>query len=435
LLRSGADIKGVSADVEGAAAASGPIGLLDIDVAAPLPDSWSTGTRYARARVLVRRGTRALGLLDVQTPNGVLTRADVLQAAGRAFPEALSPEAVEEHARAESRVLARASAPSASVILCTRGRPEYLSACVRSLLRIDYPAVEVVVVDNGSPEDDVPGLIADLHAEHPDRDIRVIAEPTPGLSFARNTGLRAAKGSFIAFTDDDAVVDPDWLSELWHAVASVPGAAAATGLVLPAELETEAQVLFEEFGGHSKGRAFARQIIDPLQAGCQHPLYPLPAFGAGVNMAFRVEALDEIGGFDPALGAGSPAGGSEDTAVFSQVLLNGHSLVFTPDAIVRHYHRPDFAALERQLAGYGRGLTAYYTKMVLERPRLILELARLAPTALHDLLNSDSVRNEGLSKEFPPELTKAQIRGMLEGPRAYLRGRRAVRRRGFRTAA
>jgi hypothetical protein len=148
-------------------------------------------------------------------------------------------------------------------------------------------------------------------------------------------------------------------------------------------------------------------------------------------MGFRIEALEEIGGFDPALGAGSPAGGSEDTAVFSQVLLRGHALVYTPDAVVRHYHRPDIGALERQLAGYGRGLTAYYTKLVMDRPSLLWELGKLAPTAVRDLLSDDSVRNSGLGADFPKEFTRAQVRGMLQGPLAYLRGRHAVRSKGF----
>lgn len=405
-----------------------PVHLLDVNVAEALPAQWTFPDRYVAARVLLRRRAETVGVVQIDTPGGVLPAEQLLAAVRREFPGALD-EDPDAETRDEIRRLVRATAPPASVILCTRGRPQYLSACVASLLDLDYADVEIIVVDNGSPDDDVQGLIADLIADRPDARVRLIAEPTPGLSFARNTGLRAAAGSFIAFTDDDAIVDPGWLAELWHAIAGVPGAAVSTGLVLPAELETQAQVWFEEFGGHSKGRAFSRQVIDPLEPGCQHPLYPLPAFGAGVSMGFRADALDEIGGFDPALGAGSPAGGSEDTAIFSQVLLNGHALVYTPDAIVRHYHRPDLAALERQLAGYGRGLTAYYTKMVLDRPRLLLELARLAPTALHDLLSGGSTRNAGLGEEFPRELTRGQVKGMLDGPRAYLRGRRAIRRR------
>ena len=423
----------MSSLVRGARPAA-PVGVLDVDLAVPFPDSWPLDGephRYARAQVLVRRASSTVGVVEVTTTDGAVTSAALIAALERQLGLRLPGDRTVPPAGVAPDLRA---APLATVVLCTRGRPEYLSTCLRSLLRLRYPSYELVVVDNGSPADDVAGLVREVTGDAAGADVgalptvTLVAESTPGLSVARNTGLRVAAGSFVAFTDDDAVTDPAWLAELWRAVATTPGAAGATGLVLPAELETRAQQLFEQFGGHSKGRAFTRQVIDPIEPGSQHPLYPLPAFGAGVNMGFRAEALREVGGFDPALGAGSLAGGSEDTALFSQVLLNGHSLVYTPDAVVRHYHRPDLAALERQLAGYGRGLTAYYTKMVVDRPRLAVELARLAPTALRDLMARDSTRNAGLPDDFPGELTRAQVRGMLEGPWAYLRGRRAARR-------
>ena len=74
-----------------------------------------------------------------------------------------------------------------------------------------------------------------------------------------------------------------------------------TGIVLPARLDTEAQEIFEKLGGHSKGRAFETEVFS--RRGPQSPLYPLPPFGAGANMAFRREVLTAIGGFDVALGA------------------------------------------------------------------------------------------------------------------------------------
>ncbi len=416
-----------------------PIRLLEIDLGAGLSDiEPEPGERgYPTARVLVRRFGRVLGILDVPTPLGRLGASGVAAAVEAQLGVPAGPGESErdraDHAFLAQRRDALASAPPASVVLCTRGRPQQLPDCLRSLLRLQYPQVDLLVVDNGSPEDGVEQLMrevaADVLGDAGDAhvSVRVVVEPRPGLSRARNTGVHHARGDFIAFTDDDAEVDPEWLTQLWQALASAAGAGCATGLVLPAELETQAQIWFEEFGGHSKGRALVRQVIDPVEKRAQHPLYPLPAFGAGVNMAFRREVLEEAGGFDPALGAGSPAGGSEDTAMFSQALLNGHSIVFTPHAIVRHHHRPGEAALRSQYAGYGRGLTAYYTKMLLERPRLALELARLAPTALRDLLSADSMRNAPIPADFPRDITRGEVRGMLRGPAAYLRGRRRER--------
>ena len=144
-------------------------------------------------------------------------------------------------------------------------------------------------------------------------------------------------------------------------------------------------------------------------------------------MAFLREVLEAAGGFDPALGAGSPAGGSEDTAMFSQALLSGYAIVFTPDAVVRHHHRVDEGSLRRQLAGYGRGLTAYYTKMVIQRPRLAIELVKLTPLALRELFQSDSIRNAPIAADFPRDISRGEVRAMIHGPAAYLRGRRRER--------
>ncbi len=427
-------------------AAAVAIRLAEIDLADPVCDIESShdaqGLPYSRVRVLVRRHSRVLGVIDIETQGGALSGKEVRAAVeAQIGPQASAGDAAARSRDvefAERRARALADAPAASVVLCTRGRPTQLPACLRALLLLRYPRFELLVVDNGEPSDGVELLVDEIATEvfgGWDRlpaglGLRVIAEPRRGLSWARNTGIQHAIGDVVAFTDDDAEVDPYWLLELWRALSEVPGSGCSTGLVLPAELETQAQLWFEEFGGHSKGRSCTRQVIDPLDPQAQNALYPLPAFGAGVSMAFRRAVLQDIGGFDPALGAGTPSGGSEDTAVFSEVLLGGHALVFTPDAVVRHHHRPDLESLSKQLAGYGRGLTGYYTKMVIEHPRLALELLKLAPRAVHDVLAADSARNSPLSADFPRQLTRGQVRGMLKGPGAYLQGRRLCRQPG-----
>ena len=76
-------------------------------------------------------------------------------------------------------------------------------------------------------------------------------------------------------------------------------------------------------------------------------------------MAFRTDWLRTNGGFDPATGAGTPARGGDDLDAFLRVVLDGRTLVYEPAAIVRHYHRRDYASLRRQAYGYGVGLGAY----------------------------------------------------------------------------
>jgi hypothetical protein len=147
-------------------------------------------------------------------------------------------------------------------------------------------------------------------------------------------------------------------------------------------------------------------------------------------MTFRPGVIEGIGGFDTALGAGTPAMGSEDTLAFTQVLMSGGTIVYQPTAVTHHYHRRDLEGLEKQMVGYGVGLTAAYTSLLLRRPGLVWPLLRLAPVALRDLTAGDSLRVATLRDDFPRDLLTANRRGMLAGPRAYLKGRRAARQAG-----
>ncbi|OLB65324.1 MAG: hypothetical protein AUI10_07305 [Actinobacteria bacterium 13_2_20CM_2_72_6] len=262
-----------------------------------------------------------------------------------------------------------------------------------------------------------------------------LREPVPGLSHARNAAVAATPGEILAWIDDDEVADPHWLAEIARAFADHPMADVVSGVIVPAELETQAQLWFEQFGGHSKGRGFTPAVFSPETARIQSPLYPLPPFGTGANMAFRPRVIERIGGFDTALGAGTPAMGSEDTLAFTQVLRGGGTVVYQPTAVVRHYHRRDVEGLRQQLVGYGTGLIAAYTALVRRNPLVLLPLVRLVPRALRDLFASDSPRTATLRADFPRELLSANRRGMLRGPRAYLAGRRAERRRRAGTRA
>jgi hypothetical protein len=165
------------------------------------------------------------------------------------------------------------------------------------------------------------------------------------------------------------------------------------------------------------------QVFGPETPGGQSPLFPLPPFGVGANMAFRVEALHAVGGFDEALGAGTLTRGGEDTKVFTQLLLAGRTVVYWPPALTRHYHRADLPGLEGQLRGYGSGLTAFYTAIILEDGRHVFRLMRLAPRALRVLFGQDSPRTATIGPDFPRHMLMINRRAMLSGPVLYLRER------------
>jgi GT2 family glycosyltransferase len=419
-----------------------PAVVLDIELSEPLPTITAVdgdGCRVAQAWMLVRLFTEPIGTMLIDVPDQGLRPADLAAGIDAELGVSLRPRLAAAGVdglpidgitpSAEPAFLARrrevlATAPHITVVICTRERPGALARCLDSLLVQDYPAFKVLVVDNAPTTEATAEVVRSAGRRGP---VEYLREPKAGLSFARNAAVAAAPNQILAWLDDDEVADVNWLAEVARALADHPDADVVSGVIVPAELETKAQLWFEQFGGHSKGRGFRPDVFSPATAHRQSPLYPLPPFGTGANMTFRPGVIERIGGFDTALGAGTPAMGSEDTLAFTQVLVAGGTIVYQPSAITHHYHRRDFDGLHKQMVGYGAGLTAAYTSLLLHRPGLLWPLLRLAPGALRDLTGTDSLRVATLKDDFPRELLKANRRGMLAGPRAYLRGRRAAR--------
>ena len=419
-----------------------PATVLDVDLADPLPAVAGVtpdGRRVLQAWVLVRLFTEPLGTVLTAVPEQGLRPA----ALAAAIDAELGPDLAPRLARlglsalpidgitppVEPAFLARrrevlATAPPITVVVCTRERPGALARCLDSLLTQAYPDFRILVVDNAP----VTGATAEVVRAAARRGpVEYLLEPRAGLSFARNAAVAAAPGEILAWIDDDEYADVNWLAEVARALDEHPEADVVSGVIVPAELETQAQLWFEQFGGHSKGRGFRPDVFSPATAHRQSPLYPLPPFGTGANMTFRPGVIERIGGWDTALGAGTPAMGSEDTLAFTQVLVGGGTIVYQPTAVTHHYHRRDLAGLHKQMVGYGAGLTAAYTGLLLQQPRLLWPLLKLVPGALRDLTSKDSLRVSTLREDFPRDLLTANRRGMLAGPRAYLRGRRAAR--------
>lgn len=245
---------------------------------------------------------------------------------------------------------APAALPRVSVVVCTRERSESLERCLASLAAADPPADETIVVDNAPTSDDTRGVVAHFPG------VRYVREPRPGLSAARNTGIRSASGDIIAFTDDDVAVHPHWVLRVRSGFEQ-PDIVALTGLVLPAALESESQWLFEKgFGGFSQG--FRRLTFDAAYFERMKRFgVPVWRIGAGANMAFRRRAFEEVGGFDERLGAGA-AGCSEDSELWYRLLAAGWRCRYDPAAVVFHHHRAESAGLGAQMQQYMRGHVA-----------------------------------------------------------------------------
>jgi glycosyltransferase involved in cell wall biosynthesis len=424
-----------------------PVFVGEVELADHLPDlpraHPDTTSSYVAAQLLVRFATEPLGITYLELPADPATLARRLwgefgtqvgvrlAAIGAPVPPALPVSGVplDEQQRAalpwlRTRAELLDEAPFASVVICSRDRTEGLARTLSAAAAMDYPRFEVVLVDNAPTGDGNRRLIEEGSWAAP---VRYVAEPRPGLSWARNAGVHAAEGTLVAFLDDDEIPDRYWLAEYARAFAEVPSAGVATGLILAKSLDTAAERFFEDLGGHSKGRGYDRLVFDPASHAQQHPLYPLPPFGAGGNMCFRKDVLEAIGYFDVALGAGTPSRGGEDTAALADAMLAGYTLVWQPSAFVRHSHYPDFDGAARQLRGYGLGLTAFYTRMVLADPRRVSTLLRLAPKAVGDLLRPGETALGVRNTPGPDGLRRAQLSGLASGPLAYLRSRRHQR--------
>jgi GT2 family glycosyltransferase len=376
---------------------------------------------YRRALVLVRHDSVLLGVVPVEFDDS--SHESALRRAIAAHLS-VSDEMITESRAQQAKALD--SGPSVSVVVCTRNREHQLKQCLDALCAQRYPRFEIVVVDNTDGSPGVADVVTGRDFPVP---VRLVVESEPGLARARNRGAAAAHGSVVAYIDDDAVPADHWVTELAAGYTENPEAVAVNGSIFPGAIETEAQELFFQYGGHSKGRSFVPEIIDPSVPGSQNALYPLPPFGAGGNMSVRRDALLRAGGFDEALGAGTPACGGEETALFTQLLLAGGTIVYRPSALAWHADRVEFSELVNQMRSLGTSLTAYYTSVVVRDPRLIPRLVALLPQGIRDVRGAPgSARTATMSTSFPGELMQSNRRGMVFGPVAYLRGWR--RRRG-----
>jgi O-antigen biosynthesis protein len=315
-------------------------------------------------------------------------------------------------------------APAISVIVATHNRPEQLRRCLFSLLRSEYPEFEIIVVDNAPADTAAESLV---RGTFPGR-VRYLLEPVTSGARAHNTGLAHARCPVVAFTDDDTLVDPHWLSAMAESFAQGAHIGCVTGLIMPAELETPAQAALDRHGDFAKGytpRAWS--LSDPPA----DPLFPFTAgrFGSGANMAFRTDVLRSLGGFDPAAGAGTPARGGDDLLAFFEVLAAGRTLAYQPGAIVWHQHRRSWEAIAPQVFGYGAGLGAYLTGALVKDPHRLPALLRRLPGGIRHVAARSRERSADPEAVWSRHLTLLEVRGMAYGPCGYLRSRLAQRHR------
>jgi GT2 family glycosyltransferase/membrane protein implicated in regulation of membrane protease activity len=312
-----------------------------------------------------------------------------------------------------------AAAPrrSVSVVVTTCSDPARLERCVRSILACDHDDFEVIVVENRPRSSTTGMMLAERFAS--ERRLRYVEEPSPGLSQARNTGLALAEGDVVAFTDDDVFVDPAWIRRCARGFERADDVACVTGLIIPLELESDSQLLLDQFVGLGKG--FRRQTYRIEADGDGDPLLPYTpgVIGSGANTVVRADVARELGGFDTSLGAGTPALGGEDLDFYVRLLREGHAVAYEPAAIVWHEHPDGEGTLRRQVYRYGVGLGAMLAKRLIAGPKR-RELMRAVPAGLRYARDPTSRKNAGKAADYPSRLEWLERLGMLIGPIAYL---------------
>ena len=404
--------------------------LFDIEVTLPFADLPLCPTDSGAAITLRRKGVPIAFWMQNRNGSSVVKAGDVAERAAAEAASRILREALREELMGGR---ARKAVPSLTIAICTRNRPDGVHRLLESLSRLSVSPdaspgrspMEILVVDN-APSDD---RTRDLVSQRPE--VSYVREPRPGLNFARNRALREARGEILAFLDDDVVVDRGWLEGLCDAWNTNRDAAAFTGQVLPMELETEAQVVFEKRGGFRRG--FERVRYGPVSPG--DPLYPGGAgnFGAGANMAFTTDILRALGGFDEALDTGADVPGGGDLDVFYRTIRAGHALVYEPRFLVFHQHRRDMAALRRQYErSWGLGFMCYLTKCLKTDPERRINLVRLTLWWFSNHLGGliAHLANRARHREHvPPSLLAGELWGGVVGLLGgYGRSQRRVER-------
>jgi glycosyltransferase involved in cell wall biosynthesis len=234
-----------------------------------------------------------------------------------------------------------------SITVPSRDRPNDIRRCLESLTthKSRFP-FEIIVADNNPSS----GLTEPVVRSFPG--VTYLPEPRPGVTFARNAAALHAKGDIIVCTDDDVTYLDGWLDNLIAPYAD-PEVMAVSGMVIPYELEYEAQYWFEIYGALTRNFKWTRYDYQFYQNPPDMPMVPAWNVGVTANISFRAEifADPEIGPFDDELRI------AEDPYLIYRLIKANRVIIYEPKAVVQHRHRDTMKGLARQLYNYGRSST------------------------------------------------------------------------------
>jgi glycosyltransferase involved in cell wall biosynthesis/GT2 family glycosyltransferase len=299
------------------------------------------------------------------------------------------------------------TSPFISVVVCASNLAIQPERSLRALMSLDYSDYEVILVDNVSSRRGFAELAGKFK-------IRYVREERPGRAHARNRGFAEARGNIIAFTDVSTCPDRAWLRAIADGFRQ-EDVMAVTGLVVPKEQETPAQVHFEH-GGYGLGRGLQRRTFTRFTIS-KTELLRTQDVGAGVNMAFRRRLLEKVGLFDPIFQADIPSDGS-DIDLFHRVLAGGHLIVYEPSALVWFTPKRDELSVNRLAFEQGRALGIYLLRCLRHHT---VKRSSLIHFIVHEWMVRRYFKRILKPGKATRRLVLSELSGALTSPLAYAR--------------
>jgi GT2 family glycosyltransferase len=263
-----------------------------------------------------------------------------------------------------------------SLVIPIKNSARTLPACLHALDRLNPAPAEVFVIDNGSTD----GSLALLKAwieQTKGVNVRLLREAKPGASAARNTGIRAARGDIVAFTDSDCVPQSDWLSHLLAPFDDADTGAVA-GRIAGVFDRTLCEMFCSLYTLQSAGETTTHREWTPWSGG-----FPT------ANLAVRRRLLEQLDGFDETVKIYG-----EDYDLCARLYEQQAAIVYTPTACVMHHHRTTLRGLIRQAFGFGRShaylLQRHHPQgLWLELPRRLVQWTALPMRGWVDVASPD----------------------------------------------
>lgn len=260
-----------------------------------------------------------------------------------------------------------------SVIICTYNRERYIYNVLQSIAEgnLSKESYEIVLVDNNS-SDNTKGECDRFMADYPEIRLHYCIEPNQGLSYARNCGIRESKGDVLAYVDDDALVNKEYLSTYAKFFAHNNDAVAAGGPILPQYDGCEEP----EWMSH-----YTRQLVTgKLYLGEREREFPHDAFPGGGNAAYRKSVFDAVGLFNVELGRkGNSLIGAEEKDLFDKMTSRGMKFYYLPTAILYHLIPPKKLTKDYfNRLTYGIGVSEHYRTLQIGKKKFLVRLAKEA---------------------------------------------------------